>query len=48
MNPASWILLGVLIVVVALAIFFYIKGRKNGGCSCCSKKEGCPYCKHKK
>ena len=45
MNLASWIILGILVLVVLLVLVYLIKNRKKG---CCGyNNESCPY-KNKK
>lgn len=44
MNLASWIVLGIVIIIFGLAIYFYAKEDK---CSCSCSSKNCPMCKKK-
>ncbi|MBQ6263634.1 MAG: FeoB-associated Cys-rich membrane protein [Clostridia bacterium] len=45
MNGWDYLIIGVIAVIAAAAIFAIVKRKKRGGCSagcdCCPKKEGC-------
>lgn len=45
MNLASWIILGILVLVVLLVLVYLIRNRKKGCCGC--SNDSCPY-KNKK